>query len=165
MDEKAVIRSQLILHGAKEDDLDSRYDYHYERSQPSLRGHELCYLPSNCWKIGVNAAGKYPDGDGWLDAATGWPCAFHGTPAKNITSIIAKGLLINGGAQTPAHGAIHGKGVYVSPMDTVRPLSNNRVAQNKIRHHRCPDSKLACSFYLVLLNCFICGHASFLRSL
>ena len=115
MDEKAVIRSQLLLHGAEEGDLDSRDDYRYDRSQPILQGHALCYLPSNCWKIGVKAAGKYPDGDGWLDDATGWPCAFHGTPAENITSIIAKGLLINGGAQTPAHGATYGKGVYVSP--------------------------------------------------
>ncbi len=119
MDEKAVIRSKLILQGANEGDFDSRYDHRYGQSKPSLRGGELCHLPSECWKIGVKANGKYPDGDGWLDAATGWPCAFHGTPAKNVTSIIKNGLLINGGALAPVHGALYGKGVYVSPMDTV----------------------------------------------
>jgi hypothetical protein len=124
MDEKAVIRHHLIIQGAKESDLDSKHDYQYQISQPSLRGGELCNLPSNCFKIGVKVIGKYPDGEGWLDISTGWPCAFHGTPAKNVSSIITKGLLINGGATTPAHGAFYGTGVYVSPIDTVGPTEH-----------------------------------------
>jgi hypothetical protein len=117
--DKAVIRSHLILHGTNEDDLDSRYDHHYDTSQLSLRGGELCYLPSNCWKIGVNTTGKFADDEGWLHSETGWPCAFHGTPATNIASIMKKGLLVNGGAPNPANGASYGRGVYVSPKDTV----------------------------------------------
>ena len=136
MDEKALIRSHLILQGAKEDDLDSRYDYHYDQSQQGLRGGELCHLPSKCWKIGVKAKGKYPDGDGWLDATTGWPCAFHGTPAGNVTSIIKKGLLINGGALSPARGAAYGKGVYVSPMDTVWIHLYTDIARHESRQNR-----------------------------
>ncbi|CEM07820.1 unnamed protein product [Vitrella brassicaformis CCMP3155] len=91
------------------------YDYIYEGStsdankQDGKRGDEDFFPPAGCFKY----AFKVPIGT-WLDRDNGWPVAYHGTAEAAVEGIIKKGLLINGGAATPPHGAACGRGIYAS---------------------------------------------------
>jgi hypothetical protein len=117
--EGIVDKTKFVVHllkcGAETKDFDDKHHHQYMTGQIQKRGGEDFYQPSNCWKIALSVSGRFDDGDGWLDSATGWPCAFHGTPSQNVIPIIRSGLLINGGAPAPRHGAVYGKGVYISP--------------------------------------------------